>query len=209
MRLILLVNLVLLGLVSTAAPAQASHAWLCEPLFDWTVTHGTPGDDTIIGVPWDWDCIAAKAGDDTVKGGTGEDAILGGPGADSLLGQAERDAINGQGGNDVVLGGPGSDRLFGGQGDDTVRGGDGDDNIFGGGFCAETAGAAMLIGTALGGIPVSTTHTITGSILGVGATQRLSAVRWGLAGRIVWAWILTIPLSGIIAALAWFLLPHG
>jgi PiT family inorganic phosphate transporter len=78
-----------------------------------------------------------------------------------------------------------------------------------GGFCAETAGAVMLLGTAMGGIPVSTTHTITGSILGVGATQRLSAVRWGVAGRIVWAWILTIPLSGIIAALAWLVLPHG
>ena len=78
-----------------------------------------------------------------------------------------------------------------------------------GGFCAETAGAAMLIGTAVGGIPVSTTHTITGSILGVGATQRLSAVRWGLAGRIVWAWILTIPLSALLAGLTWLLLPHG
>ena len=74
---------------------------------------------------------------------------------------------------------------------------------------AETAGAVMLIGTAVGGIPVSTTHTITGSILGVGATQRLSAVRWGLAGRSVWAWILTIPLSALIAALTWVLLPHG
>jgi inorganic phosphate transporter, PiT family len=78
-----------------------------------------------------------------------------------------------------------------------------------GGFCAETAGAVMLLGTAIGGIPVSTTHTITGSIVGVGATQRLSAVRWGIAGRIVWAWILTIPLSGMIAAVAWLLLPHG
>jgi PiT family inorganic phosphate transporter len=78
-----------------------------------------------------------------------------------------------------------------------------------GGFCAETAGAVMLIGTALGGIPVSTTHTITGSIMGVGATQRLSAVRWGLAGRIIWAWILTIPLSGALAALVWSLLPRG
>ncbi len=78
-----------------------------------------------------------------------------------------------------------------------------------GGFCAETAGAVMLIGTAIGGIPVSTTHTITGSIMGVGATQRLSAVRWGVAGRIVWAWVLTIPLSGFIAAVAWLLLPHG
>jgi len=78
-----------------------------------------------------------------------------------------------------------------------------------GGFCAETAGAVMLIGTAVGGIPVSTTHTITGSIMGVGAVQRFSAVRWGLAGRIVWAWILTIPLSGALAALTWLLLPHG
>jgi len=78
-----------------------------------------------------------------------------------------------------------------------------------GGFCAETAGAMMLIGTAVGGIPVSTTHTITGSIVGVGATQRLSAVRWGVAGRIVWAWILTIPLSALIAALTWLVLPHG
>jgi PiT family inorganic phosphate transporter len=78
-----------------------------------------------------------------------------------------------------------------------------------GGFCAEAAGAVMLIGTAIGGIPVSTTHTITGSIVGVGATQRLSAVRWGVAGRIVWAWILTIPLSGLIAALVWLVLPHG
>jgi inorganic phosphate transporter, PiT family len=78
-----------------------------------------------------------------------------------------------------------------------------------GGFCAETAGAVMLIGTAMGGIPVSTTHTITGSVVGVGATQRLSAVRWGVAGNIVWAWILTIPLSAFIAALAWLVLPHG
>ena len=78
-----------------------------------------------------------------------------------------------------------------------------------GGFCAETAGAVMLIGTAVGGIPVSTTHTITGSIMGVGAVQRFSAVRWDLAGRIVWAWILTIPLSGTLAALTWLILPHG
>ncbi|HEV8439098.1 MAG TPA: inorganic phosphate transporter [Methylomirabilota bacterium] len=78
-----------------------------------------------------------------------------------------------------------------------------------GGFCAEAAGAMMLLGTAVGGIPVSTTHTITGSIMGVGATQRLSAVRWGIAGRIVWAWILTIPLSAAIAAFVWLLLPHG
>ena len=78
-----------------------------------------------------------------------------------------------------------------------------------GGFCTETAGAVMLIGTAMGGIPVSTTHTITGSIMGVGATRRLSAVRWGVAGRIIWAWVLTIPLSAFIAAVAWLLLPHG
>ena len=77
------------------------------------------------------------------------------------------------------------------------------------GFCAETAGAVMLIGTAIGGIPVSTTHTITGSIMGVGATQRLSAVRWGGAGRIVWEWIPTIPLSGALAAATWLLIPHG
>jgi inorganic phosphate transporter, PiT family len=78
-----------------------------------------------------------------------------------------------------------------------------------GGCCAETAGAVMLIGTAVGGIPVSTTHTITGSIMGAGAVQRFSAVRWGLAGHIVWAWILTIPLAGALAALTWLLLPHG
>jgi len=76
-----------------------------------------------------------------------------------------------------------------------------------GGFCAETAGALMLIGTAVGGIPVSTTHTITGSIMGVGTTQRLSAVRWGLAGRIIWAWVLTIPLSGLLAGVTWLVLP--
>lgn len=69
-----------------------------------------------------------------------------------------------------------------------------------GGFCAETAGAVTLIGTAIAGIPVSTTHTITGAISGVGATQRLSAVRWGVARQIVWAWVLTIPLSAAIAA---------
>ncbi|MEK6718528.1 MAG: inorganic phosphate transporter, partial [candidate division NC10 bacterium] len=77
-----------------------------------------------------------------------------------------------------------------------------------GGFCAETAGALMLIGTAIGGIPVSTTHTIAGSIMGVGATQRLSAVRWGIALRIVWAWVLTIPLSALLAALTWLILPR-
>ncbi len=71
-----------------------------------------------------------------------------------------------------------------------------------GGFCAETAGALTLIGTAVGGIPVSTTHTITGAIVGVGATTRLSAVRWGIAGRIVWAWILTIPAAALIAGVS-------
>jgi inorganic phosphate transporter, PiT family len=70
-----------------------------------------------------------------------------------------------------------------------------------GGFCAETAGAMTLIGATLSGIPVSTTHTITGAIIGVGATRRLSAVKWGLAKRIVWAWVLTIPLSALMAAL--------
>ncbi len=75
-----------------------------------------------------------------------------------------------------------------------------------GGFCAETAGAVTLLGTAIAGIPVSTTHTITGAIVGVGATQRLSAVRWGVAGRIVWAWILTIPFAAGIAALTFLLL---
>jgi len=75
-----------------------------------------------------------------------------------------------------------------------------------GGFCAETAGAITLIGTAVGGIPVSTTQTISGSIMGVGALQRFSAVRWGVAGRIVWAWVLTIPASAVIAAATWLLL---
>jgi PiT family inorganic phosphate transporter len=69
-----------------------------------------------------------------------------------------------------------------------------------GGFAAETAGATTIIGVSLLGIPVSTTHTITGAIVGVGAMRRLSAVRWGVAGSIVWAWILTIPLSALIAA---------
>jgi PiT family inorganic phosphate transporter len=75
-----------------------------------------------------------------------------------------------------------------------------------GGFCAETAGASMLLGTAAVGIPVSTTHTITGAIVGVGSTQRLSAVRWGVARRIVWAWILTIPLSALISALCFLVI---
>jgi PiT family inorganic phosphate transporter len=75
-----------------------------------------------------------------------------------------------------------------------------------GGFCAEAAGALTLIGTAVGGIPVSTTQTISGSIMGVGAIQRFSAVRWGVAGRIITAWILTIPASAVIAAATWLLL---
>ncbi len=70
-----------------------------------------------------------------------------------------------------------------------------------GGFCAETAGAISLFIASGLGVPVSTTHTITGAIVGVGAANRLSAVRWGVAGRIVWAWILTIPLSAAIAGL--------
>ena len=74
-----------------------------------------------------------------------------------------------------------------------------------GGFCAETGGAITLFATAALGIPVSTTHTITGAIVGVGATQNVSAVRWGIAGNIVWAWILTIPCSAFIAGLAWWL----
>jgi PiT family inorganic phosphate transporter len=74
-----------------------------------------------------------------------------------------------------------------------------------GGFCAESAGALTLFGTALAGIPVSTTHTITGAIVGVGAVHRLSAVRWGVARRIVWAWILTIPASAGVAGIAFWL----
>lgn len=75
-----------------------------------------------------------------------------------------------------------------------------------GGFCAETAGALTLFGTAVAGIPVSTTHTITGAIVGVGAVHRLSAVRWGVAGRIIWAWILTIPASALIAGMTYFIM---
>ena len=77
-----------------------------------------------------------------------------------------------------------------------------------GGFCAETAAAICLLGSATAGIPVSTTHTISGAIMGVGSVNRLSAVRWGLAGRIVWAWILTIPISGAVAALTFWILHH-
>ena len=75
-----------------------------------------------------------------------------------------------------------------------------------GGFCAETSGAITLFIASHFGIPVSTTHTITGAISGVGAAHRLSAVRWGVAGRIVWAWILTIPAAAGIAGMAYLLL---
>ena len=72
-----------------------------------------------------------------------------------------------------------------------------------GGFSAETAAACSIIGASVAGIPVSTTHTITGAIVGVGATKRLSAVRWGVAGSIVWAWILTMPIAAIISAITY------
>jgi inorganic phosphate transporter, PiT family len=74
-----------------------------------------------------------------------------------------------------------------------------------GGFCAETGGAAMLFIATGFGIPVSTTHTITGAIVGAGSAQSTSAVRWGVAGNIVWAWILTIPCSAFMAGIAWWL----
>jgi len=74
-----------------------------------------------------------------------------------------------------------------------------------GGFCAETGGAVTIFMASALGIPVSTTHTITGAIVGVGSVQRASAVRWGLAGTIVWAWVLTIPASACVAALAYWL----
>jgi PiT family inorganic phosphate transporter len=69
-----------------------------------------------------------------------------------------------------------------------------------GGFCAETAGGLTLVMNAVFGIPVSTTHTITGAIVGVGASRRLTAVRWGVTRRIVWAWVLTIPGAALIGA---------
>jgi inorganic phosphate transporter, PiT family len=74
------------------------------------------------------------------------------------------------------------------------------------GFCAETSSAIILFGTAAAGIPVSTTHTIAGAIMGVGATRRVSAVRWGVAGKIVWAWILTIPASAVLAGLIYVII---
>jgi inorganic phosphate transporter, PiT family len=75
-----------------------------------------------------------------------------------------------------------------------------------GGFCAETAGGITVLIASRLGVPVSTTHTITGAIIGVGAAQRLSAVRWGVAKRIVWAWLLTMPMSAAIAGLAYLIL---
>jgi PiT family inorganic phosphate transporter len=74
------------------------------------------------------------------------------------------------------------------------------------GFCAETAAAASLFGTALAGIPVSTTHTITGAIVGVGSVRRLSAVRWGVTFGIVWAWVLTMPGAAAVSAATMLLL---
>ena len=74
------------------------------------------------------------------------------------------------------------------------------------GFCAETGAALAITLASHFGIPVSTTHTITGSIVGVGATNRLSAVRWGIARRIVWAWLITIPAAGLMAAVAYHVL---
>jgi PiT family inorganic phosphate transporter len=78
-----------------------------------------------------------------------------------------------------------------------------------GGFCAETAGACALLIATYGGVPVSTTHTITGAIMGVGATKRLSAVKWGVAGTIVWAWILTIPASAVVSAISFWVIDRA
>jgi len=75
-----------------------------------------------------------------------------------------------------------------------------------GGFCAESSAAIVLLGTATFGIPVSTTHTIAGAIMGVGSVKRITAVRWGVAGKIIWAWVLTIPLSGLCGALAYLII---
>ena len=74
-----------------------------------------------------------------------------------------------------------------------------------GGFSAEAGAACSIIGASIFGIPVSTTHTITGAIVGVGATKRLSAVRWGVAGNIIWAWILTIPISALMSSATYFI----
>jgi PiT family inorganic phosphate transporter len=77
-----------------------------------------------------------------------------------------------------------------------------------GGFCAETAAAISLLGAASWGIPVSTTHTIAGAIMGVGSVQRLTAVHWGVARKIIWAWLLTIPASALVSAACFLLLHH-
>jgi PiT family inorganic phosphate transporter len=77
-----------------------------------------------------------------------------------------------------------------------------------GGFCAETGGALTLLTASYFGVPVSTTHTITGAIVGVGSAQKMSAVRWGVAGNIVWAWVFTIPASAFVAAIAWWVGTH-
>jgi PiT family inorganic phosphate transporter len=77
-----------------------------------------------------------------------------------------------------------------------------------GGFCAETGGAITLFAATALGVPVSTTHTITGAIVGVGSAQKMSAVRWGVAGNIVWAWIFTIPASAFMSAIAWWVGHH-
>jgi PiT family inorganic phosphate transporter len=75
-----------------------------------------------------------------------------------------------------------------------------------GGACAETAAAISLFISSGLGVPVSTTHTITGAIVGVGTVQRLSAVRWGIAARVIWAWVLTIPMSGVVGALSYYVI---
>jgi PiT family inorganic phosphate transporter len=77
-----------------------------------------------------------------------------------------------------------------------------------GGFCAEAGGAITLFAATAMGVPVSTTHTITGAIVGVGSVQKASAVRWGVAGNIVWAWVFTIPASAFMAAIAWWIGKH-
>ncbi len=76
-----------------------------------------------------------------------------------------------------------------------------------GGFCAETGGAMTILFASHLGVPVSTTHTITGAIVGVGASKRIASVRWGVAGRIVWAWVFTIPAAALIAAFAFWIIP--
>jgi PiT family inorganic phosphate transporter len=77
-----------------------------------------------------------------------------------------------------------------------------------GGFCAETGGAITLFLATNLGIPVSTTHTITSAIVGVGSARKMTAVRWGIAGSILWAWIFTIPVTALIAAIAWWIGKH-